>query len=241
MATLVLVHGAFEGGWCWGAVARRLRAAGHEVVTPTLTGSGERFHLLSREVSLETHLRDLDAVLTYEDLREVILVGHSYGGTVVTGAAARNPERVARIVYLDASAPRPGQSASGAFADGTADKLDQLAAGEGWLLPPLPAAAVGVTEPARIAWLDARRHPHPMRTLLDPLPIAAEPAQPRRYVQCLRHEALVELFGVDPLASFVDRARAEGWPLTTLDAPHDAMLTHPEDVAALLLAEAGER
>jgi pimeloyl-ACP methyl ester carboxylesterase len=207
-------------------------------VTPTLTGSGERFHLLSRGVSLETHLRDLDAVLTHDDLREVILVGHSYGGTVVTGAAARSPARIARIVYLDGSAPRPGQSASGAFADGTAAKLDQLAAGEGWLLPPLPAAAVGITEPDQVAWLDARRHPHPMRTLLDPLELDAEPRQPRRYVQCLRHDGLVALFGVDPLASFVDRAHAEAWPLTTLDAPHDAMLTHPEAVAAVLLAEA---
>jgi pimeloyl-ACP methyl ester carboxylesterase len=110
MTTFVLVHGAGHGGWCWGRVAPLLRAAGHEVVTPTLTGLGERVHLLDGRVDLELHVTDIVNVLRYEDLHDVVLVGHSYGGTVITGAADRAPERVAKLVYLDAAFPGDGQS-----------------------------------------------------------------------------------------------------------------------------------
>lgn len=205
--------------------------------TPTLTGSGERFHLLSREVSLSTHIEDVSAVLRYQDLENVILVGHSYAGTVVTGVADRERKRIARLVYLDASAPVNGQAASGAFAEGTADKLDEMAASEGWLLPPLPPAAVGVTDPADVALLEARRHPHPMRSLMEPLRLDHGDTQiPRTYVSCTRHEGLVELFGIDPLTPFVERARREGWEMREIAAGHDVMLIDPESVTQVLLA-----
>src|SRR6516162_7389377 len=110
MVTYVLVHGGGHGGWCYQRVARLLRSAGHEVYAPTLTGLGERSHLVGPEVDLDTHIRDITALLHYEDLREVILVGHSYGGMVVTGAADRAAERVGRLVYLDAANPVNGQS-----------------------------------------------------------------------------------------------------------------------------------
>jgi len=226
MATFVLVHGAFEGGWCWSRVARLLRAAGHEVHTPTLTGCGERFHLLSRSVSLELYIADVSAVLRYESLVDVILVGHSFGGTVATGVADRERERIRRVVYLDASAPVEGQSASGAFAEGTADKLREMSASEGWLLPPLPARAVGVTNPLDVALLAALRHPHPLHTLSEPLRLQhGETKIPRTYVTCARHEGLTELFGVDPLTPFVDRARREGWDMREINAGHDVMLS----------------
>ena len=239
MATFVLVHGAFEGGFCWQHVARVLRGAGHDVYTPTLTGSGERFHLLSREVTLAMHVEDVSAVLRYEDLRDVILVGHSYGGTVVTGVADRERARVKRVIYLDASAPVNGQAASGAFAEGTADKLEEMSASEGWLLPPLPAAAVGITDPADVAWLDARRHPHPMRTLMEPLRLEHGELQlPRSYVVCTRHDGLVQLFGTDPLRPFVERAQREGWNVDELPCGHDAMLIDPGGTAGVLLSYA---
>jgi pimeloyl-ACP methyl ester carboxylesterase len=110
MATYVLVHGGGHGGWCYQRVARLLRAAGHEVYAPTLTGLGERAHLLSPRVDLDMHIRDVAAVMEYEDLREVILTGHSYGGMVITGAADRAADRVSRLVYLDAANPKDGQS-----------------------------------------------------------------------------------------------------------------------------------
>src|SRR6195256_5965415 len=110
MATYVLVHGGAHGGWCYQRVARLLRSAGHEVYTPTLTGLSERSHLLSPAIDLDLHITDVVAVLHYEDLRDVILVGHSYGGMVITGVADRAAERVGRIVYLDAANPVNGQS-----------------------------------------------------------------------------------------------------------------------------------
>jgi pimeloyl-ACP methyl ester carboxylesterase len=239
MATFVLVHGAFEGGWCFSRVAKLLRQAGHEVYTPTLTGCGERFHLLTREVNLDLHIEDVCAVLRYEQLWEVVLVGHSSGGTVVTGVADRERDRIKRIIYLDASAPVDGQAASGAFAEGTADKLDEMAASDGWLLPPLPAAAVGVTDPHDVELLQTLRHPHPMRTLAEPLRLAhGDTHLPRSYVVCTRHEGLVALFGVDPLTPFVERAKRDGWDMHELDAGHDVMLIDPAATASVLLAYA---
>src|SRR5215469_10500746 len=110
MATYVLVHGGGHGGWCYQRVARLLRAAGHEVHAPSLTGLGERSHLVSPQVDLDTHIRDVTSLLHYEDLSDVILVGHSYGGMVITGAADRAADRVGRLVYLDAANPVNGQS-----------------------------------------------------------------------------------------------------------------------------------
>ena len=105
MATFVLVHGAWHGGWCWKKVAPLLRSAGHEVYTPTLTGLGERDHLLTRDIGLDTHIQDIVNVLEYEELTQVVLVGHSYGGMVVTGVAERAHERLRQLVYLDAATP----------------------------------------------------------------------------------------------------------------------------------------
>jgi pimeloyl-ACP methyl ester carboxylesterase len=110
MATFVLVHGSSGGGWVWRAVAAGLRAAGHEAWAPTLTGMGERVHLANPAVGLDTHVLDVVNVLNYEDLREVVLVGHSYGGVVITGVAERDPARLAHLVYLDALVPADGQA-----------------------------------------------------------------------------------------------------------------------------------
>jgi pimeloyl-ACP methyl ester carboxylesterase len=233
---IVLVHGAFEGGWCWRRVAALLRAAGAEVVTPTLTGCGDRAHLCSRDTSLALHVQDVVATIETEDLRELVLVGHSYGGTVVTAAADAVASRIGHLVYLDASAPRSGQASTGAFAEGTADALAQMS-GEDWLLPPLPLDAVGVTAPSDIAWVEPRRRPHPVRTLHEPVQLAHgdAPPFPRSYVRHTRNEAMVTLFGVDPLAPFAARAQAEGWGYGEIAAGHDAMITHPRDVAETLL------
>jgi pimeloyl-ACP methyl ester carboxylesterase len=112
MATYVLVHGGAHGGWCYQRVAGILRTAGHDVYTPTMTGVGERSHLVSADVDLDLHIRDVASVLHYEDLRDVILVGHSYGGMVITGVADRATDRIGRLVYLDAATPVNGQSLS---------------------------------------------------------------------------------------------------------------------------------
>lgn len=239
MATLVLVHGAFHGGWIWARVASRLRAEGHAVIAPTLTGCGDRAHLVTRELGLADHVRDLVATLEHEDVRDAIVVAHSYGGTVATAAVAQAPGRVRALIYLDAQAPVDGQSASGAMGEATGDRLSVLA-GDAWLLPPLPLVATGLVAADDVAWVEPRRHPHPMRTLLEPVraPEAAFTGIARRYVVCGRRQGLIDVFGVDPLVGFVDRARAAGWPVATIDAPHDAMVTHPALVAAAVTADA---
>jgi pimeloyl-ACP methyl ester carboxylesterase len=110
MAQYVLVHGGAHGGWCWHHVAKRLRAAGHAVFTPTLTGLGERRHLLSADTDLETHITDVLNMMLFEDLSDVILVGHSYGGMVITGVADRARARIQQLVFLDAAIPRDGEA-----------------------------------------------------------------------------------------------------------------------------------
>jgi pimeloyl-ACP methyl ester carboxylesterase len=202
-----------------------------------LTGAGHRFHLLSPKVSLATHVDDVVNAVEHEDMRDAVLVGHSYGGAVITMAADRLVDRLRRLVYLDAAAPMHGQASTGAFAEGTADKLSELSDAD-WLLPPLPLAVVGVTDPDDGAWMDARRHPHPMPTLHAPLELSgAADKLPRSYIVHTQKQAMVELFGVDPLAPFVARAKQDGWRMQEIAAGHDAMFTHPQQVADALLAE----
>lgn len=143
MATYVLVHGGWDGGWAWRSVAKELQAAGHEVFTPTLTGSGERAHLASPEIGLETHILDIVNVLRYEDLHDVILVGISGGGMAITGAAERVPERIGHLVYLDAFVPQDGQSIGDLLGPQGMAGFEQAAQayGDGWRVPHDPPDA----------------------------------------------------------------------------------------------------
>src|SRR5215212_3297578 len=135
--SVVLVHGGWHGGWCWRQVARLLRTAGHDVHVPTLTGLGERSHLLHRDVDLELHVRDVIATLTYEDVHDALLVGHSYAGMVVAGVADRVPERVAHVVYLDAFVASGGQSLLDLMLPERRDMYLRAASedGDGWVVP----------------------------------------------------------------------------------------------------------
>jgi pimeloyl-ACP methyl ester carboxylesterase len=143
MATYVLVHGGFVGSWCWKDVVRLLRTAGHDAYAPSLTGIGERVHLASPEITLDTHILDVCNTLTYEELRDVVLVGWSYAGMVITGVAERMPERIAHLVFLDAAAPADGESLSSMMGpDWTEFVLEQArTTGDGWRFgfdPPAP-------------------------------------------------------------------------------------------------------
>jgi pimeloyl-ACP methyl ester carboxylesterase len=138
MATFVIVHGAWSGAHAWRWVRPLLRAAGHDVYTPCLTGLGERAHLADSTTDLDTHIRDVEAVLHYEDLRDVILVGHSYGGMVITGLADRGSDRLAQLVYLDADVPLDGQSELDMLWDDEREPSLEAARshGDGWKIPP---------------------------------------------------------------------------------------------------------
>ena len=167
MATFVLVHGGGHGGWCYQPVARLLRAKGHDVYTPTLTGLGEREHLLSAAVDLDMHITDVVNVIRFEDLRDVILVGHSYGGMVVTGVADRVADRIANLVYLDAAYPMNGQSLVDVAGDFilAAREGGQIVGGMELVLFPGndPMGFYGVTDPEQIAWMKPKLTPHPFK------------------------------------------------------------------------------
>jgi pimeloyl-ACP methyl ester carboxylesterase len=173
MATFVLIHGGIQGGWVWRRVVTLLRAAGHEAYAPTLTGCGERAHLLTRDVGLETHVQDVVNVLEYEDLRDVILVGHSYGGTVVTVVADRARERVSHLVIVDGAQPLPGQSMLDSWGLDDPQAVQELdhyvqETGEGWRVVPMPPREFGVTAEEDIRWLEKMDTPHPYKTFQDP-------------------------------------------------------------------------
>lgn len=227
MTTYVLVHGAWHGGWCWRRTAESLRAAGHEVHTPTLTGLGERAHLLDAGIGLRTHVDDLLGVLRYEDLRDVVLVGHSYAGLVVREAADRVPERVSRITMVDAWAAGDGRSLEDVVPDFFRDRIESATV-DG-LVPPSPAADVGVTEPDQAAWLEARLTPQPRRTFSEPTRLSgAVDAIDCRAVLCTPGGPM----------PFPRLARENGWAATVLDVGHDAMVTAPRELADVLLQDA---
>jgi pimeloyl-ACP methyl ester carboxylesterase len=191
MATVLLIHGGWHGGWCWRWVAPRLRAAGHEVVTPTLTGLGDRAHLvgaLGDSIDLDTHVRDVVELLGYDDLDRVVAVGHSYGGMVLTGVADRAPARLAHLVYLDAFLPADGQALFDLLRPERREALTEAARqhGGGRLVPPPPPAMLGVTDEERAAWLAVRLTPQPLRTFTQPLrlTVPAPASPPRSYVHC---------------------------------------------------------
>ena len=234
MATYVLVHGGGHGGWCYQRVAGMLRAAGHEAYAPTLTGLGERSHLLSPEVDLDTHIADIAAVLHYEDLREVILVGHSYGGMVITGAAGRAAGRVGRLVYLDAANPVNGQSlvdVSGPIIEAVRP-FGQVVDGVELVLLPSPEAGMmyGVADPGDLAWMAERLTGHPWKCFEQPLKLtdeAAYQAIPQYHIVCTS-----TLATRDP--RLIGEARAAG-RLWDIDTGHDLMITEPRAVADALL------
>ena len=234
MATYVLVHGAGHGGWCWQRVAPLLRAAGHEVHTPTLTGLGDRSHLLSPDVSLDTHITDIAAMLTSEDLRDAILVGHSYGGIVITGAADRMLDRVGQLVFLDAAILAHGESLAGTTPAIRAVRDDARTVNGVelvlWPDQPVARAIYGVRDEDDWAWMAERLQPHPWRCFAEPLMLAnaEKVAQlPRTIINC---PATLRLRVGEMLDRYLAADRV--WEI---DTGHDTMITEPENTAELLL------
>jgi pimeloyl-ACP methyl ester carboxylesterase len=231
MATFVLVHGTGCGGWIWKKISPLLRARGHEVYTPTLTGVGDRAHLLDCGVNLLTHITDITCLIEYEDLTDVVLVGHSYAGMVITGVAAKMPERLSQVVYLDAYLPDDGQSEADLWpADMRAEILGDIAAGKGVRQPP-SLAFLGITDPEIGDWVKARMTPHPLATYNQPAPLgnSKSDALPHIYLHCTAGPTTA-LF-----TTFATKAKAKGWKVYELPTGHVAMLTLPHDLATILL------
>jgi pimeloyl-ACP methyl ester carboxylesterase len=218
----VLVHGATAGGWLWKDVATCLRAAGHHVYTPTLTGLGERKHLLTREVDLYTHIQDIVNVLTYEDLHDVVLVGHSYGGVVIQGVAEQVPHRLKQLIFLDALVLEDGETAMDLYDPAFVAIIIQFIQehGDGWFYPPQGD--------------DARYSAHPFKTFQQPIslqnPVAA--ALSRTYIACTNQsQEKGNILGVIRSAA---RVKAAGWPYHELFSDHEPMKSMPDRLAQLL-------
>ena len=230
MTTYVLVHGAWHGGWCWRKVRALLEASGADVHTPTLTGLGDRAHLASRDVGLDTHVADVLGVLEAEDLSSVVLVGHSYAGMVVTGVADRAAHRVARLVYLDAVVPKDGQCLYDRAPPQLRTNWEEQArvAGEGWRVPASVATPqfLGLKAEEDLRWVMPRLTPHPIRAFREPLHLSERfPQVPRTYINCI---------GDKPLGQ-PRTVQADGiGDYRELRTGHDAMITAPHEVVALL-------
>jgi len=243
-ATFVLVHPAWFGGWCWRKLVPMLQAGGYRVYTPTLTGLGERAHLLRRGIDLSMHIEDVVGVLEFEDLHGVVLVANSSGGMVITGVAERVPERIAQLVYVDAFVPTDGESLVDLLPPERRQGLQQFvdAEGEGWLLPrfaPLPPDRVvreifDVTGDEDVAWILPRLRPTPFRHFTEPVRLAdpAAAGLPRVYIRCRGFQ-----MGTHPAFDRHARLAQEspGWRYRELDAPHLPYVTHPQALADILL------
>jgi pimeloyl-ACP methyl ester carboxylesterase len=206
-----------------------LQAAGHELLTPTCTGLGERVHLAGPEVDLDTHIQDIANVLAFEDLRNVVLVGHSYGGMVATGVADRARDRVRGLIYLDAFVPQDGESLVDLLPSETRLRFESgiATSGDGWRVPPNPTPPD--TSPADKAWLDAHKAFQPARTMTEPLRLGTALDLPRAYIHCTRKPA------GDSFLQFAERLRhAPGWRFHQMDASHNPHITAPEELARLI-------
>jgi pimeloyl-ACP methyl ester carboxylesterase len=220
-ATFVIVHGAWGGGWAFKEVDRLLTADGNKVYRPTLTGQGEKVHLSTPEVGLSTHIQDIVNVILWEDLHDVVLVGHSYGGMVITGVADRVPDRIRRLIYLDAFLPEDGESVN--TAGGLAMNLGRTVV-DGYLPP---------------TWLRPNAPiphdvPMPARTFSEPISLRNQAAA--RRIPSLYFMFLAK--GKTPdqgdFYRFYQRAQARGWPVATFESDHNAQWSHPQGEAALL-------
>lgn len=231
MTTYVLVHGAWGGGWKFARVAERLRRRGHIVFTPTLTGAAERSHLLSGAINLTTHVTDVLNVIRYEDLSDVVLLGHSYGGMVITAVADQIPEKIAALVYLDAFVPEDGQSLFDLnIAANTQMFLDRAGAHGGLLIPPPPAKAYFNVNDADAARVDALAAPHPVGTMIEKIKLTGAYRQVKKSIYV--HGAVLPR--ESPFKRFYDAAQAKGWESHALPCGHDIMLDLPEELTAIL-------
>jgi pimeloyl-ACP methyl ester carboxylesterase len=230
LTTFVLLHGAWHGGWCWRFVAPALRGAGHNVYTPTLTGLGERAHLAQSEIDLKLHVQDVLALLEMEDLRDIVLLGHSYGGMVVTGVADRCAARISRLVYLDAFVPENGKCALDYIVPERAAAFRKEGERSGWISPP-PLSLWGITRPEHIEFAKPREAKQPFRAFNQPIRLENEATLarlPKTYIYCSSP-------ATGTFDKFAMKYRADpSWLFFEIRSGHDAMILVPGELTAVL-------
>lgn len=234
MATFVLVHGAWHGSWCWKRVRKALQSQGHEVFTPTLTGVGERSHLLSPHVNLDTHIDDVVNLIQWEELSDVVLCGHSYGGAVISGAADRVPDRVGALVYLDAFVLESGQSLHDTLPLDQRNLQRDLTQqyGEGWKVPPIPAEVFGVNA-TDLEWVNSQCTAQPLATFQQAITLTR-----KRNAVGNQTFILATGWSDSPFHRFYAEAQTRGWKTLTVSCGHDVMLDRPEELTSALLGVA---
>jgi pimeloyl-ACP methyl ester carboxylesterase len=232
MTTFVLVHGACLGAWCWSRVAKLLAAKQHSVVAPTLTGLGERSHLLNPDIDLDTHILDVVNIMKWQELRDVVLVGHSYGGLVISGVAERMEQSIASIVMLDALFPSDGQSAVDLLPAPVREEILKRASDGATATLPPPAAISNVNQNDR-AWVDAQCTPHPIRCFLQAVTLtgARDRIAKKTYIRAASYPNVA--FDVS-----MSEARNKGWRTVEVDAGHVAMIDAPAQLTELLVQAA---
>lgn len=232
MATYVLVHGAWHGGWAWRRVREILEQNHHRVLTPTMTGLGERKHLMSESITLDTMIDDIANTLLYEDLSDVILVGHSFAGPVISGVLERIPSRLRQLVFLDAAVLEGGESMFGLIPPEIVAEREQLAleSSGGLSLPAPSAEKLGILDDAQWQLVKQYLTPHPISTYRSPLKLEKAPGDgvPCSYIVCTNP-------AYAPLAWSYERAKDYGWPIISIETGHDAMISAPEALSEILM------
>jgi pimeloyl-ACP methyl ester carboxylesterase len=218
--TYVIVHGAWGGGWAFREVDRLLSADGHKVYRPTLTGQGERSHLANTNIDLNLHIQDVVNVILWEDLHDVVLVGHSYGGMVITGVADRVPERIKRAIYLDAFLPENGES------------VDAIRAGMGLDQP----VRNGFIIPTWLKGNEPLPHdvPHPAKTWSEPIILKHQDVAGKLPTTYILTVDKGKQPSQDAFYRFSERARARGWPVIIMEGDHNVQWSHPKELVRLL-------
>jgi pimeloyl-ACP methyl ester carboxylesterase len=237
LPAMVLVHGAWHGGWCWQRVVPHLIAAGHAVYTPTLTGLGERSHLARPDIDLSLHARDVQAVIEMEDLRDVVLVGHSYAGFVISLLAERITDRLRKLVYLDAFVPEDGHCVLDYIQPAERRAALRDSGRETGYAAPVPLAALGVTKPDDLAWAQPRIVRQPFASFEQKLQLARPAGRglARHYIACTRPAS-------GSFGQFAAQVRNDPtWHFDELPSGHDAMIIDPQPLARLLTGIATQR
>ena len=231
----VFVHGAWHGGWCWRDVAAVLRTAGHQVFTPTMTGLGERAHLLNAQVGLSTFIDDIAAVILSEELDNVVLVGHSFGGHVINGVADRMPQLLRQLIYLDGLVVQHGQSALSIMPPAVQAERNRTMDAAGLRMTIPSPDQFGLSDPAQLAWVMRQLTPHPLKGYTEPLQLQHPLGNglPKTYI------AVTDPW-YPPLAELRQWVRSQpDWDWRELAACHNAMVSAPLALASLLMELAG--
>jgi pimeloyl-ACP methyl ester carboxylesterase len=228
--TFVLVHGAWHGGWCWRRVSDLLEKKGHKVFTPTMTGLGERSHLIDPKINLATHITDIVNVIKWEGLKDIVLVGHSYGGSVVSGVAEQAGDTIGSIVFLDAFLPENGDSLASKASQGTRDAIAAVVQKGETSMKPISAAVCQVNEKDR-AWVDRMCTPHPLATLTDKITLtgAREKVAKKTYIRAKGYPSVAFDGHQEKLKG--DKA----WRVDEMPCGHDAMVDMPDRLTEILI------